>query len=280
MFSITGVVFPDPALLTIPNLLSSNYTKNYLLRRLIINGTDYTSKVFSNFFLITDLRLIPGDQGIDGLTNSFAAGLWAIEMSMEFAILGGTTISFFNSLKDGSFQSGTGSPPSFKQSSLIVALYFMSAFVQNYPDIYLPTVVPSGSSSILIYYLDYITTKGFIALNKDLNPSASGYIRVKLPDAQGVTCLYYSASDLSSSSATINGLRFEANNSDPVGEFIYYQYSVEVDGYYNIALNYSQAVACRSIQQGAQSVFPRNYRSSFESTLLMSLVIALLLIFI
>lgn len=37
---------------------------------------------------INDIKLTTGD-GVDGLTNSFAAAIWAVDIVLEFALMNG-----------------------------------------------------------------------------------------------------------------------------------------------------------------------------------------------
>ena len=71
------MVFPKPSDLTIANLLSENYTTQYLQRRFTVGGNSYLSDLARYSVSFNDIRLVEG-QGIDGLTNSFAAAIWAI----------------------------------------------------------------------------------------------------------------------------------------------------------------------------------------------------------
>jgi len=49
-----------------------------LKKRFTVNGTDYGSKFGSEYGGINDIRLVSDPAGVDGLTNSFAAAIWAI----------------------------------------------------------------------------------------------------------------------------------------------------------------------------------------------------------
>jgi hypothetical protein len=42
---------------------------------------------------ITDVKLTTGN-GVDGLTNTFAAALWAVDMALEFCLMNGWEIDF------------------------------------------------------------------------------------------------------------------------------------------------------------------------------------------
>jgi len=51
--------------------------------------------------------------GIDGVTNSFASALWALDISLEFAALGGYSILFPVDFDAGTLQSVFGPAPNF-----------------------------------------------------------------------------------------------------------------------------------------------------------------------
>jgi hypothetical protein len=89
-----------------------------------------------------------------------------------------------------------------------------------------------------------------LILNKDTNPNASGEVVVNLEDTSGMNCFYYSADSLNSTtSGTIGGLTFVANNSAPVGNFTTTFIYTGENGLYSIPLNYSQAVFCQTVPQ-------------------------------
>lgn len=58
LFTIRGTVFKNPADLTIANLLSENYTSEYIKRRLTIDGTSFLSSLSSNLVSFNQLRLV------------------------------------------------------------------------------------------------------------------------------------------------------------------------------------------------------------------------------
>ena len=47
-FTMRGTVFTNASLLTVANLMSDNYTYQYIRNRLKVNGTDYSSKLKRN----------------------------------------------------------------------------------------------------------------------------------------------------------------------------------------------------------------------------------------
>lgn len=67
-------------------MLSDNYTKGYLVRRFKVNSS-YSFTNFSKLTSLSRVRLVDGE-GIDGVTNSFAAAIWWIDFLMEAALYG------------------------------------------------------------------------------------------------------------------------------------------------------------------------------------------------
>lgn len=77
-FTFRVVAFPNVSELTIANLLSETYTSQLLARRLNVGGVSYLGDLLDYLGNINDIRLVDDDIGVDGLTNSFAASIWAI----------------------------------------------------------------------------------------------------------------------------------------------------------------------------------------------------------
>ena len=96
IFTMRGTVFPNASSLTVANLMSDNYTYQYLRNRLKINGTDYTRQLSSSFVSFNELRLIDDPSANNTAADTFAAGLWAIDFFMEWNLLGGFRLNFFS----------------------------------------------------------------------------------------------------------------------------------------------------------------------------------------
>lgn len=214
------MAFPNVSELTIANLLSENYTSQFLARRLNVGGINYLSDLVDFLGSINDIRLVEDDIGIDGLTNSFAASIWAIEIAMEFYYIGGYQIQFFSPMLNNSFQNILGPSPAFAPTTLYSALLLINLAVMNYPFIDKAVVSPGLSDSIKIYGLDYYYNYGLLILNKDMNINNSGEVNVMINDLSGLYCIYFQADNLTSTSgATMGGVSFIGNNSLPVGNY-------------------------------------------------------------
>ena len=64
-----------------------------------VNGTSYLNDVADYIVVISDVRLIEDATEIDGVTNSFAAAIWAIDFSLEWFFMSGYKLDFYNSFK-------------------------------------------------------------------------------------------------------------------------------------------------------------------------------------
>lgn len=259
IFTVRGVVFPNISDLTINNLLSENYTTQYLQRRFTRNGRNYIGNFMSYDVFFQDLRLVNNYDGVDGLTNSFAAAIWAVEIIMEWTIINGRRIHFFNPMQNASFQSVLGQAPNYNPQALFYGLILANVVNHYSPYIIRPTMTAGTSSSIKVYYLDYWSYFGVLIINKDTNTSASGNVAVTMSDKTGLHCLYVSASSLSATSGfTFAGYNFIPGTSQPQGLFKQFEYQPDSSGVYQVAVNYSQMVFCRTMNTAVNyRTFPR-----------------------
>jgi len=67
---------------------------------------------FTYYIGINDIRLVSGS-GVDGVTNTFAAAIWALDTAISFASLGGSFIQFHNFFTSANYQSLFGPGPGF-----------------------------------------------------------------------------------------------------------------------------------------------------------------------
>ncbi len=81
-FTVRAIVFKDPTKVTIEALLSDNSTKYYLTQRFALNSSYSYTNFLSLPLGISDLMITTGP-GIDGVTNTFAAALWAVDFFIE-----------------------------------------------------------------------------------------------------------------------------------------------------------------------------------------------------
>ena len=59
---------------------------------------------------ISSIKFVEGD-GIDGVTNSFAAAIWVVDFTMEAALFQFYDINFEGHMYDGNFQGILGPGP-------------------------------------------------------------------------------------------------------------------------------------------------------------------------
>ncbi len=191
--------------------------------------------------------------------------------------MSGFKLDFYNSFKN-QHQTLLGSGPEFQPSHLYSALLFLNSALLDRPKIQKSIITAGTSSSIKVYGLRYsrVSAYGLIILNKDTSPSASGIVRIAISKQAGITCSYLTAPSLESTSgSTISGLYFTSNHSKAVGTFRSVDYEIDGTGYYNIQVNYSQVVYCKSKIVASYKYFPTG-RGAGEIYLVLSLVLALL----
>lgn len=167
-------------------------------------------------------------------------------------------MSFFNPIKNPSFQSILGQAPYFKPSAVYYGLLLVIAANNLSPWVMIPTVVSGTSSKIKAYGFDNYDEYGILILNKDNSTSANGTVDVKISITTGLRCMYLSAPSLSSTEGiSFNGYSFVSNSSVPVGEFVSKTFVIDSNGMYSIPLNYSQAAYCKTIVAKTYWAFPR-----------------------
>lgn len=182
------------------------------MKALFVDQNGSPINAFSYLVSINDIRLT-NDSGIDGITNSFAAALWAVDISMELAILSGCFINFYNPM-GSSNQSFFGAAPSFDPSALYYGALFAIYAMRDQPIIYYTSVAAGTSQNIKAYGLDVGTDYRVLILNKDMNANASGNVEITLQYASGMRCMYLSAPSLSSTTnITFAGMNFVGNST-------------------------------------------------------------------
>lgn len=121
-----------------------------MLDRFRVNDT-YAYNDFSNLWLgINDIRLTTGD-GVDGVTNTFAAALWALDIVMEFILLNGWEIDFNHEVRVGNFQSILGPLPDLKPTPMYYGLMFAVLIRDGSPQVILPSSKGIISSKIKVF---------------------------------------------------------------------------------------------------------------------------------
>lgn len=170
-FTFRCILFLNISQATIPNLLSETYSKIFL-KNLFVDQNGNPINAFRYLVAINEIRMT-NNSGIDGVTNSFAAALWAIDISMELAILSGCFINFYNPMGPSN-QSLFGAAPNFNPTPLYYGVLFAVYAMKDQPVIDYTSVSAGTSQNIKAYGLDLGTEYRVLILNKDTNPNASG----------------------------------------------------------------------------------------------------------
>ena len=182
--------------------------------------------------------------GINGITNSFASALWAIDMALEFRLLGGSGIKFVIDLDPNNYHSVLGPAPTYTPNPIYYGLMMLSFLSYVNPEIILPTIRGGSSLNIKSYAFGIQNQMQIVILNKDVRENASGIVVIEANYTDRIECLYLSAPSLSSTTGvTLAGFSFIGGNSTPQGNYTVIAYD-HVNYSYNIPVNYSQAVMC------------------------------------
>ena len=169
---------------------------------------------------INDIKLTTGD-GVDGITNTFASALWALDMILEFIQMNGWEIDFNHEIRNGNFQSILGAAPDLKPNPIYYGLIFATIMRDNAPEIVLPSSKAIISSKIKSYgFSDGLIFK-ILLINKDTNESLNGKVLVKSQLTTPLKCIYMEAPSLTEKeNITIGGYRFIGGNATVQGEFV------------------------------------------------------------
>ena len=95
IFTLRCVIYKNISDATISNLMNDTYVDGYIKKRLTQpNGTYNDPSAYTYAF--SDIRLTD-TVGINGVTNSFAAAIWALDFSLKFMSIKGYFSSFYSS---------------------------------------------------------------------------------------------------------------------------------------------------------------------------------------
>ena len=144
----------------------------------MINST-FGYNDFSTMYLgINDIKLTV-EPGIDGVTNTFASAIWAIDIYLEFNLMTGWEIDFNHKIFAGNFQSILGPAPDFKPSPIYYGLIFASIIRDGTPAVIIPAQQAHLSSRIKVYGLSTGDIFKVLLINKDMNKTLSGVVNVQ-----------------------------------------------------------------------------------------------------
>jgi len=76
------------------------------------------------------------------------------------------------------------------------------------------------SSNIKIYGFSFTQAFRVLIINKDMNPNLTGTVDLILPYTNGVSCIYLSANNLTSTfGVSMAGIQFISNNTNYLGNY-------------------------------------------------------------
>jgi len=217
VFSLRCVIFKKAADVTISNLMNDSYVDTYITKRLTQPNGNYNNP-YNYPIALTDIRLTNvSAAGVDGVTNSFAAALWALDFSLKYMSIGGYFASFYTSFSNNN-QSVLGPSPYFGPQGLYYGLLFANYAISKYAQFITPNVTAVGSQFIKVYAFDVWGFYRVVLINKDLNSSSNGTVDIALNSNGLLECTYMQASSLNATSGiTIGNVSFVSNSSDFVG---------------------------------------------------------------
>ncbi len=180
-----------------------------------------------------------GGDGVSGVTDTMAAAIWALDFSMECALFGLRYVLFNNDLSNTTnFQAPFGSAPNFTPQAIYYGMLMMSIINNFLYSFTTQTVISGTSDSIKVYGFYSQTQQGFLFINKDTNPNASGVVQINSISSFNISCIYMSASSLSSKNITIAGYSFIPGNFSIQGNFALFNYTPDDTGY-KVPLKYA-----------------------------------------
>lgn len=219
---------------------------------------------------------ITNGPGIDGVTNTFAAAIWAIDFALEFAMFGGRSIRFPCDVTNGSLQTMLGPAPNYTPTPLYYAMMFLSSLSYTGPNVGMASVIAGTSSNIKAYSLTVNNQFQIILLNKDTNPNASGVVQILIYSNDVMQCQYLTAPSLNATSnVSWAGYYFVGGNIIPQGNFTVVQHFPLQNNSYHVALNYSQVALCYLGNPSTKFT----YQEKSESNLILMGVLMLFLAF-
>jgi hypothetical protein len=216
-FSTYAAPFTAQSQLTISNVLNEVNYQTYL-RNLFSGSTGILDPTSGNL-VITELVMFEGT-GVDGVSNAMVSAIWALDTLLEGARFGLKRINLKADPSSTDFLSVFGAAPNYDPQPIYYALLMMSIIQQTSNTYFLsPSVLQGSSSSIKVHALKAGNTVSLILLNKDTNSSASGVVTLNSSSRADVSCIYLSATSLSSKTVTLAGMSLTSGNSTLQGSY-------------------------------------------------------------
>jgi hypothetical protein len=176
-----------------------------------------------------DIRLT-NDTGVDGVTNTFAAAIWALDISLRFASRGGSFIRHYSPFSPSN-QSILGMPPYYQPSPIYYGLLMANMMLYERPRFISPSVIAVNSTRIKVYAM----AKRIMIINKELDSSVKGNVEVTFSGVSPLECVYLRADSLTSKTGiTLGNLSFISGDSDYVGEVVMKTYYPDNESIYHV----------------------------------------------
>ena len=181
--------------------------------------------------------------GIDGITNSYATAIWALDFCLTFKQMGGSRIDFYNTFKP-SFQS-VFNAPHFTPNPIHYGLFLSILTFNGLYDMIVQETTGSNTK-IKVYDLD---RRAVLMINKNTDPNHTGKVEISTTKKiYSITCIYMQAPSMASTTnVTLGGLYWIGNNSQQQGEYTEYFYKKNINNTFMIDLNYTQVAYCRYV---------------------------------
>jgi hypothetical protein len=93
-------------------------------------------------------------------------------------------------------QSPLGNSPNFTPRAIYYGMLMMSIINSQGYSFTTQTVTAGTSGSIKVYGFYALSLQGFLLINKDTNPNASGVVQINFVSGANMSCIYMSASSL------------------------------------------------------------------------------------
>lgn len=138
---------------------------------------------------------------------------------INFALMNPYRIDFWHYLDANNHQAIMGPGPDFTPQPLYYGLLFGSLIRHGSPTISIPSIIPGTSSNVIAYGLNNNLEVVVVILNKDLDASKSGFVKVKTGTKDvPMSCIFLDAPSMTHKTGyTIGGYSYVGANPLPQG---------------------------------------------------------------
>ena len=208
-----------------------------------VNET-YTYSEFYAAVRISKFSIVEGD-GIDGVTNSFAATIWVIDFALIALKHSLFDISYYSS---GEFQRALGVAPDYTPNSAYLGLVFLSLIRNEGPSV-VDATISGASQNIKIYTFSSYLKKKIVILNKDMNTSLNTTVKIMVQSSKNekLKCTYLTAPSFSSKIEDIRmgGYTYVGGSNLPKGKYATKDYIYDTNDHsYYVNIKYAESALC------------------------------------